>query len=202
MRAKWKRLMAVLLIVSLVLGFCPDVAEAEEAAQGLPVQTVVNEQEDTGEASGQPAEETTEAITEEITTEAVEETSTEEKTAGSPEEEKTAGGTEQATEQAAEQTKEQENPDGGQEEIPVTEPEKEQPKEDQEVFQTVERHTLYCMEDTRVYEKADTASTVWKELEKGEAFEVTAESDTWYQVIYGIEEEQGYVERQIIRRRI
>lgn len=198
MRAKWKRLTAVLLIVSLVLGVCPDVAEAEEVTQDLPVQIVVNEKEETEEVSGQTAEKTTEAVTEdteEITTEAVEEASTEEETAGSPAEEQTAGGTGQVTEQTTEQDKEQEKPDG-QEETSVTEPEEEQQKEDQEIFRPVERYTLYCMEDTRVYEEADTASAVRKELEKGEAFDVTAESDTWYQVIYGTEEEQGFVEKK------
>lgn len=72
----------------------------------------------------------------------------------------------------------------------------EQPEEDQEVFRPVEKYTLYCMEDTRVYEEADTASAVAEVLTEGEAFDVTAETDTWYQVLYGTGQKQGFVKKK------
>lgn len=189
MKAKWKQFMAVLLIVSLVLGICPSVAEAEEITQDLSVQTVVNAGENTEETPEQAEEKTTEAATEEMTTEAMIETSTEED-ADSPGEEQTAGGTEKTPEQAEEQ-----EPSGGQEETPAA-PVQEQPEEDQEVFRPVEKHTLYCKEDTRVYEEADTASAVAEVLTEGEAFDVTAETDTWYQVLYGTGQKQGFVKKK------
>lgn len=180
MKAKWKRFMAVLLIVSLVLGFCPDVAKAEEAAQDIPVQTVINKEEDTEEASEQTEEETTEAVTEETTTETVEEASTEEAAIASPAEEETADGVGQKD-------------SGVQEEMPAAGPAEEQPEEDRGGFRQVEKYTLYCMEDTRVYERADAASAVVEVLTAGEAFGVTAETDTWYQVVYGTEEKTGFI---------
>ncbi|MDE6433702.1 MAG: hypothetical protein K2L07_05675 [Lachnospiraceae bacterium] len=184
MKAKWKQIMAVLLIVSLVLGFCPDVAKAEEIAQDLPVQAVVNTEEDTEEASEQTEEKTTEAATEETITETVEEASTEEVAIVSPEEEETADGVGQ------------EQKDSDAQEKPATESVEEQPEGDREGFRQVEKYTLYCMEDTRVYEKADAALAVVEVLTAGEAFVVTAETDTWYQVVYGTEEKQGFVEKK------
>ena len=191
MKQKWKKITAFMLVIIMILGMIPSTAvtvHAEEAA--------IQEQaagSNTDETPGMPEEEnTTESITEAATTEELttEAGTTEQKTENepdSPEEGKEAGKVEKTTEQTG---------DAGSSDVQEPDTADTEQEEDRMEFRTVERYTLYCMQNTRVYEQADTASAVLEELAAGDSFTVTAEADAWYRIVYGTEDKTGYVEKK------
>ena len=187
MKKKWKRITAVMLVIIMVLGMVPDT-----------VVTVHAEEVDIVEQAADNSEESTHDITteERVTEEAAESvTEPEDETAGEVTTEERPDDSEDETtgeaEKNTEQTETTESPNVQEPDAADTETE-----EDRTEFQTVERYTLYCMQNTRVYEMADTASAVVEELKAGDLFTVTAEADDWYRIVYGTEEETGYVEKK------
>ena len=191
MKQRWKKITAVMLVIVMLMGMAPDTAVTVHAEEAATEELAAGSS--TNGISGMTEEEnTTEGITEETTTEepTTEVATTEHKTESepdNPEEGKGAGETEKTTEQ----TETTESPGAPKPDTADTEQEK-----DQTEFQTVERYTLYCMQDTKVYQMADTSSAVLEELKAGDLFTVTAETDAWYRIVYGTEEETGYVEKK------
>ncbi len=191
MKQRWKKITAVMLVIVMLMGMAPDTAVTVHAEEAATEELAAGSS--TNGISGMTEEEnTTEGITEETTTEepTTEVATTEHKTESepdNPEERKGAGETEKTTEQ----TETTESHGAPKPDTADTEQEK-----DQTEFQTVERYTLYCMQDTRVYQMADTSSAVLEELKAGDLFTVTAETDAWYRIVYGTEEETGYVEKK------
>ena len=183
MKQKWKKITAFMLVIIMILGMVPSTAVTVQAEEA-----VTQEQTAGSSTDGMPEEEnTTESITEAATTEA---STTEQKTENepdSPEEGKEAGKVEKTTEQTE---------DAGVSDVQEPDTADTEQKEDRMEFQIVERYTLYCMQDTRVYEQADTASAVLEELKAGDSFTVTAEADAWYRIVYGTEDKTGYVEKK------
>ena len=188
MKQKWKKITAFMLVIITILGMIPSTAVTVQAEEA-----VTQEQAAGSGTDGMPGEEnTTESITEAATTEELttEAGTTEQKTENepdSPEEGKEAGKVEKNTEQTE---------DAGASDVQEPDTADTEQKEYQAEFLTVERYTLYCMQDTRVYEQADTASAVEEELAAGDLFTVTAEADAWYRIIYGTEDKTGYVEKK------
>lgn len=189
MKQKWKKITAFMLVIIMILGMIPSTAVTVHAEEA-----VTQEQTAGSSTDGMLEEEnTTEGITEaatteELTTEAS--TTEEQKTENepdSPEEGKEAGKVEKTTEQTE---------DAGASDVQEPDTADTEQKEDRMEFQIVERYTLYCMQDTRVYEQADTASAVVEELAAGDSFTVTAEADAWYRIVYGTEDKTGYVEKK------
>ncbi len=185
MEQKWKKITAVMLVIVMLMGMAPDTAVTVHAEEAATVEQDAGNSTDgiSGMTEGITEDTTTEELTTEVST-------TEKQTESepdSPEEEKEAGKAEKTIEQI-DTTK-----SSGAPEPDTADTEQE---EDRTEFQTVERYTLYCMQDTRVYEMADTASAVLEELKAGDLFTVTAEADDWYRIVYGTEEEPGYVEKK------
>ena len=178
-----------MLVIVMMMGMAPDTAVTVHAEEAATVEQDAGNSTD-GISGMTEEENTTEGITEETTTEELttEVATTEQKTESepdSPEEEK------EANEKTTEQTETTGSSDVQEPDTADTEQE-----EDRTEFQTVERYILYCMQNTRVYEMADTASAVLEELKAGDLFTVTAEADAWYRIVYGTEEETGYVEKK------
>lgn len=189
MKQMWKKITAVMLVIVMMMGMAPDTAVTVHAEEAATVEQDAGNSTD-GISGMTEEENTTEGITEETTTEELttEVATTEQKTESepdSPEEEK------EANEKTTEQTETTGSSDVQEPDTADTEQE-----EDRTEFQTVERYILYCMQNTRVYEMADTASAVLEELKAGDLFTVTAEADAWYRIVYGTEEETGYVEKK------
>ena len=185
MKQKWKKITAVMLVIVMLMGMAPDTAVTVHAEEAATVEQDAGNSTDgiSGMTEGITEETTTEELTTEVAT-------TEQQTESVPdslEGEKEAGKVEKTTEQ----TGTTESSGAPEPDTADTEQEK-----DQTEFQTVERYTLYCMQDTRVYQMADTSSAVLEELKAGDCFIVTAEADTWYRIAYGTEEETGYVEKK------
>ena len=176
MKQKWKKITAVMLVIIMVLGMVPDMAVTVHAEEAAAAEQAADNSEDS------IVDVTTE---ERVTGETAEgDTEPEDETAGEvTAEEKEAN----EAEKTIEQTEVIESPD-------VHEPDTEE--EGQAEFRTVERYTLYCMKDIRVYQMADTASAILEELTEEDFFTVTAESDAWYRIVYGTEEETGYAEKK------
>ena len=188
MKQRWKKITAVMLVIVMLMGMAPDTAVTVHAEEAATEELAAGSSTD-GISGMTEEENTTEGITEETTTEELttEASTTEQETENEPdssEGEKGAGETEKTTEQT-----------GTTESSGAPEPDTEQ-EEDQTEFQNMERYTLYCMQDTKVYQMADTASAVLEELKAGDCFIVTAEADAWYRIVYGIEEKTGYVEKK------
>ena len=196
MKQRWKKITAFMLVIIMVLGMIPDTAVTVHAEEAVTQEQAAGSSTD-GTSGMLEEEKMTESITEEATTEeatteelTTEVGTTEQKTESEPdslEGEKGAGKVEKTTEQ----TEDARSSDVQEPDMADTEQ-----KEHQAEFRTVERYTLYCMQDTRVYELADTASAVLEELKAGDLFTVTAEADAWYRIAYGTEEETGYVEKK------
>ena len=188
MKQKWKKITAFMLVIIMILGMIPSTAVTVHAEEA-----VTQEQTAGSSTDGMPEEEnTTESITEAATTEELttEVGTTEQKTENepdSPEKEKEAGKVEKTTEQTE---------DAGASDVQETDTADTEQKEYQAEFRTVERYTLYCMQNIRVYEQADTASAVVEEFAAGDSFTVTAEADAWYRIVYGTEDKTGYVEKK------
>lgn len=185
MKQRWKKITAVMLVIVIVLGMIPNTAVTAHAEEAATEEQAVGSSTD-GISGMTEEENTTESIMEETTTEELttEVGTTEQKTESEPDSlEKEAGEAEKTTKQ----TETTESPSAPKPDTADTEQEK-----DQTEFRTVEKYTLYCMQDTRVYQMADTASAVLEELTAGDLFTVTAETDAWYRIIYGTEEETGY----------
>lgn len=191
MNKKWKKITAVTLVIIMLLGMVPNTAVTVYAEEAATEEQVADSSTD-GISGITEEENTTESITEETTIEELttEVATTEQKTESEPdsqEEEKEAGKAEKTTEQAEDaRFSAVQEPDTADTEQ----------KEYQAEFRTVERYTLYCMQDTKVYQMADTASAVLEELKTGDLFTVTAEADAWYRIIYGTEDKTGYVEKK------
>lgn len=191
MKQMWKKITAVMLVIVMLIGMAPDTAVTVHAEEAATEEQVTDSSTD-GMSGMTEEENTTEGITEETTTEELttEASTTEQETESepdSPEEGKEAGKVEKTTEQTE---------DAGFSDVQEPDTADTEQEEDRTEFQTVERYTLYCMQDTRVYEMADTSSAVLEELKAGDLFTVTAETDAWYRIIYGTEEETGYVEKK------
>lgn len=191
MKQMWKKITAVMLVIVMLMGMAPDTAVTAYAKEAITEEQVTDSSTD-GTSGMLEEESTTEGITEETTTEELttEASTTEQETESepdSPEEGKEAGKVEKTTEQTE---------DAGFSDVQEPDTADTEQEEDRTEFQTVERYTLYCMQDTRVYEMADTSSAVLEELKAGDLFTVTAETDAWYRIIYGTEEETGYVEKK------
>lgn len=190
MNKKWKKITAVMLVIVMLLGMVPNTAVTVYAEEAVTKEQAADSSTD-GISGITEEENTTESITEETTTEelTMEVVTTEQKTeseSDSQEEEKEAGKAEKTTEQAEDAgSSNVQEPDTADTEV-----------ENQTEFRTVERYTLYCMQDTRVYQMADTVSVVLEELKAGDLFTVTAEADAWYRIVYGTEEKTGYVEKK------
>lgn len=190
MNKKWKKITAVMLVIVMLLGMVPNTAVTVYAEEAVTKEQAADSSTD-GISGITEEENTTESITEETTTEelTMEVVTTEQKTESEPdsqEEEKEAGKAEKTTEQAEDAgSSNVQEPDTADTEV-----------ENQTEFRTVERYTLYCMQDTRVYQMADTVSVVLEELKAGDLFTVTAEADAWYRIVYGTEEKTGYVEKK------
>lgn len=191
MKQKWKKITAFMLVIIMILGMIPSTAVTVHAEEAAIQEQVAGS--NTDETPGMPEEEnTTESITEAATTEELttEAGTTEQKTENepdSPEEGKEAGKVEKTTEHTG---------DAGSSDVQEPDTADTEQEEDRMEFRTVERYTLYCMQNTRVYEQADTASAVVEELAAGDSFTVTAEADAWYRIVYGTEDKTGYVEKK------
>lgn len=191
MKQKWKKITAFMLVIIMILGMIPSTAVTVHAEEAAIQEQVAGS--NTDETPGMPEEEnTTESITEAATTEELttEAGTTEQKTENEPdslEEGKEAGKAEKTTEQTE---------DAGASDVQEPDTADTEQKEYQAEFRTVERYTLYCMQNTRVYEQADTASAVVEEFAAGDSFTVTAEADAWYRIVYGTEDKTGYVEKK------
>lgn len=191
MKQKWKKITAFMLVIIMILGMIPSTAVTVHAEEAATQEQAAGS--NTDETPGMPEEEnTTESITEAATTEELttEAGTTEQKTENepdSPEEGKEAGKVEKTTEQTG---------DAGSSDVQEPDMADTEQEEDRMEFRTVERYTLYCMQNTRVYEQADTASAVLEELAAGDSFTVTAEADAWYRIVYGTEDKTGYVEKK------
>lgn len=191
MNKKWKKITAVTLVIIMLLGMVPNTAVTVYAEEAVTEEQVADSSTD-GISGITEEENTTESITEAATTEELttEAGTIEQKTENvpdSPEGKKEAGKAEKTTEQTE---------DAGSSDVQEPDKADTEQEEDRTEFRIVEKYTLYCMQDTRVYEQADTASAVVEELAAGDSFTVTAEADTWYRIVYGTEDKTGYVEKK------
>lgn len=181
MKAAWKRFIAVLLVVSLVLGVCPDVR-----AEGVfeEVETVIEQE-----------------APEELTEESVQEVLEEEKTAEAPPVEETA---EETVEEATEETGEAVPAETVKTEATAMEEaeagetgKEEEPKPEEISFEPVERVSRYCLRTIPVYARADRDGEILTELKRGACFTITASAPDWYQIEYTEDTvKTGYIENR------
>lgn len=191
MKQKWKKITAFMLVIIMILGMIPSTAVTVYAEE-VATEEQASDSSTDGTSGITEEEKMTESITEETTTEELttEVATTEQRIESEPEsqeEETEAGKAEKTTEQTE---------DAGASDVQEPDTADTEQEEDRTEFWTVERYALYCMQDTRVYEQADTSSAVLEEFKAGDLFTVTAEADAWYRIIYGTEEETGYIEKK------
>ena len=180
---KLKRMLAYLMVLTLVLGLCPQNVHAEDAEP----------------AATEAAETTEESITTEVATEEEAEPLTE---MVEEEPEENTETSEEISTESVEKNEAKENDTEKTEEEPVEEETAEQsaeaPQEQEDIlFEDVSNQVLYCTDFVKIYANPAKESNVLKELQPGDEVTVTGRTEKWYRINYEYAESKAaYVEQR------